>query len=80
MNQYLTKDDFLETLSSKNNTKTQIRILRSILKHLTLQPRSFEKCVELARHEFENNFSNRIKVILHSFPSDFVEDGGNYFI
>eukprot|EP01091_Cochliopodium_minus_P012481 TRINITY_DN3789_c0_g1_i2.p1 TRINITY_DN3789_c0_g1~~TRINITY_DN3789_c0_g1_i2.p1 ORF type:complete len:722 (+),score=198.33 TRINITY_DN3789_c0_g1_i2:33-2198(+) len=43
VNQYLTKSDFLDTLASKNNTKTQIRILNSISKHLNFQPRTFEK-------------------------------------
>ena len=80
VNQFVCRKDFLENLASKNNTKTQIRILRSTIKHLDLlKSVNFAKCVEIARLEFEEIFANKIKIILHSFPPEFVDENGPFW-
>ena len=40
---------------------------------------NFEKCVEIARKEFQTRFCNTIKQLVHTFPEDYIDKEGNAF-
>ena len=40
---------------------------------------SFEKCIEIARTEYQQRFCNTIKQLIHTFPEDYVDREGALF-
>lgn len=78
VNAYITNPDFLKTLDSQQNTKTET--LKSIQSTLVDErPRTFEDCVVWARLKFEDLFVNQILQLLHNFPEDQYTSSGAKF-
>ena len=78
---YLDKPQiYLTQLKSKNTTAGQIEELTKVRDIANLKKKgSFQDCVELARLEFENSFTNTIKQLLKTFPKDYKDKEGNPF-
>ncbi|KAF8175962.1 ubiquitin activating enzyme [Mycena galopus ATCC 62051] len=79
VNRYLSEPDFVETaLRQAGMAKEQFDQIVAFLgpekKQLT-----FEDCITWARLEFEEQFSNDIKQLLHAFPKDVRTDSGQLF-
>uniref|UniRef100_A0A7S2S539 Ubiquitin-activating enzyme E1 C-terminal domain-containing protein n=1 Tax=Mucochytrium quahogii TaxID=96639 RepID=A0A7S2S539_9STRA len=78
VNSYLTQADFLSRLDAQQNVKVEtLSALKSSL--VTEKPRSFEECIEWARLQFEEKFSNSIKQLLFNFPAGMVTTTGAPF-
>ena len=78
VNSYLTDSSFLPSLDSQPNIKMET--LSSILDSLvTKRPLSFDECIVWARLEFEVNYGNTIKQLLHSFPPGMLTTTGTPF-
>lgn len=52
------------------NVKRMIEMKRSV---------DYQKCVELARHHFEDNFNHNIQNLTHMFPADHKTTEGTAF-
>ncbi|GBG30298.1 Ubiquitin-like modifier-activating enzyme 1 [Hondaea fermentalgiana] len=77
-NQYIADPDFVPRLDAQENTKVQtLEGLKSSL--LTSRPSSFEDCITWAREQFEENYANQIKQLLHSFPPGMITSTGTPF-
>lgn len=77
-NQYIVDPEYLSRLDSQENTKVQmLEGLKSSL--LTSKPSKFEDCITWAREQFEENYSNQIKQLLHSFPPGMITSTGTPF-
>ena len=75
---YLRSPDFQSTLANQQNMKLEaLRRIKEAL--LDLKPNNFAQCVQWAREKFEDLFTNKIKQLLHNFPTDkeVPVEGGN---
>jgi len=54
-------------------------VLKHTVKVLRNVPRSFEHCIEKARHKFELYFNHSIKLLLNAFPPDLRMKDGSLF-
>lgn len=71
---------FIKDLKANNTSTVQRMTLESIQQLLECKRNaSFDKLIEIARTEFENQFSNTIKQLLHLFPEDHVNEDGQRF-
>ncbi len=78
VNLYLTQPDYLGTaLKQSGNEKQTLETLRDFL--VTEKPRSFEECIEWARHQFERQYNNSIQQLLFNFPKDANTSSGQPF-
>jgi len=76
VNQYLSNQNFLETLS-KQPAGTRIEILQSIKNCLVDEkPLTFDQCIIWARLRFEEYFTNNIQQLLYNFPPDMLTNTG----
>jgi len=62
------KEDYLGSLNSECNKVEKVRGLEDTL--MKMRPFSFEDCITLARHRFEEEFSHKIQQLLHNYPID----------
>ncbi|KAK4050411.1 E1 ubiquitin-activating protein [Microbotryomycetes sp. JL201] len=76
VNSYLTQDNFLEKAKASGETGQLLKI-RSYL--VDSKPTSFDDCVEWARLQFETEFNNEIRQLLHSLPRDLITKEGTPF-
>jgi len=79
VNGYLSsQEQFLDQLAKQQNSRIEtLENIRNCL--VTHRPRRFEECIEWARLEFEDKFSNQIKQLLHTFPPGTVTSTGSLF-
>ena len=78
VNSYLTDSSFLPGLDSQPNIK--IETLTSLLDCLVeKRPYTFDECIIWARLEFERQYCNTIKQLLHSFPPGMLTTTGTPF-
>eukprot|EP00245_Coleochaete_scutata_P003708 TRINITY_DN15555_c0_g1_i1.p1 TRINITY_DN15555_c0_g1~~TRINITY_DN15555_c0_g1_i1.p1 ORF type:complete len:1059 (+),score=200.70 TRINITY_DN15555_c0_g1_i1:45-3179(+) len=79
VNSYLTSREFLENVR-KSPPATQQATLETLRNALvTHKPLSFEACVEWARLQFEELFSNNIKQLCFNFPPGMTTTAGAPF-
>ncbi|XP_005093732.1 ubiquitin-like modifier-activating enzyme 1 isoform X2 [Aplysia californica] len=70
VSQYITDPKFMERTLRLQGSQP-LDILESVKRVLVDErPKSFEDCVNLARHMFARNYTNRIKQLLFNFPPD----------
>jgi ubiquitin-activating enzyme E1 len=70
VNLYLSQANYVDTLKSSGQ---QYETLKTILEFLkTNKPTSFEECIKWARLQFEEDYSNNLKQLLHNLPRDQV--------
>lgn len=75
INLYLSDPNFNKNvLESSSDEKTTLEILNDYL--VTNRPLTFDRCIQWARIQFEQKFSNDIKQLLYSFPKDAVTSTG----
>lgn len=78
VNLYLSDPNFNKNvLKSSSDEKNTLEILNDYL--VTNRPLTFDKCIQWARIQFEQKFSNDIKQLLYSFPKDAVTSTGMPF-
>ncbi|KAL6048271.1 Ubiquitin-like modifier-activating enzyme 6 [Balamuthia mandrillaris] len=68
---------YLEKLRSSTGNK--LVVARRLLKILDNKPTSYDDCVSWARLKFEQNFTNKLIQLLHSFPLDMEMKDGTRF-
>lgn len=79
VNAYLSNRDFQESIK-KSTTPARHHILEMLRDALVkYRPLSFDACVEWARLQFEDLFSNSIKQICYNFPVDMKTTAGAPF-
>jgi ubiquitin-activating enzyme E1 len=74
-NNYIAKENYLETLSQNLKLPTLEILDRTIINRI----RTFEQCVHWARNLFEELYVNKINQLLHNFPLDYVDQHGTPF-
>ncbi|XP_074598481.1 ubiquitin-like activating enzyme 1 [Brevipalpus obovatus] len=72
--QYLTDPKFFDR---PGRTTDVIESIKRVL--IEEETKTFEQCVEWARHHFENQFVNQIKQLLFNFPPDQLTSSGALF-
>ncbi|KAG5683069.1 hypothetical protein PVAND_012374 [Polypedilum vanderplanki] len=76
---FLTDGNFRQELTSKR-TKAAFEMLTSIKKTLIEdRPLNFKDCINWARNQFEDFFSNQIRQLLFNFPHDQIMPSGQPF-
>ncbi|XP_024529342.1 ubiquitin-like modifier-activating enzyme 1 [Selaginella moellendorffii] len=79
VNSYLSKRDFQDSMR-KSPASTRLPILETLRDALVLQrPLSFDACVQWARLQFEELFTNNIKQLLYNFPAGMTTSAGTPF-
>jgi len=79
VNAYLTQPNFLENLKTQSSA-IQLEIVSGIHASLvTDKAVSFENCIQWARLQFEQSFTNNIKQLLYNFPADLITSSGTPF-
>lgn len=73
INSYLSSPDWVE---SQKAAGLQADQLQMILGGLDTRPLTFDECIVWARKQFEAEYSNDIKQLLHSLPADLVTREG----
>ncbi|KAK6992663.1 hypothetical protein R3P38DRAFT_3083443 [Favolaschia claudopus] len=77
VNQYLTEADFVDTLVKHTYSARAGAEIAQITQFLgSGKPATFEDCVVWARIEFETQFVNEIKQLLHALPKDTLTADG----
>lgn len=78
VNLYLSDPNFNHTvLESSGDEKTTLEMLKDYL--VSSKPLTFEECIQWARLQFEQKFSNDIKQLLYNFPKDATTSTGAPF-
>jgi len=77
-NTYLTSPDFAETLRQQQSTKldTLKNVKAALVDDRAL---SFDDCIAWTRLNFEVDYNNKIRQLLHNFPEDQVTSTGQPF-
>ncbi|KAH6557154.1 hypothetical protein KP509_1Z131100 [Ceratopteris richardii] len=79
VNAYLSNRDFQDSLK-KTNPSARLPILETLCDALSRhKPLSFAACIQWARLQFEDLFSNNIKQLSFNFPEDMVTTTGAPF-
>jgi ubiquitin-activating enzyme E1 len=71
-------EEFHSALANQQNVKLEaLKRIKEAL--LDMRPRSYHDCIHWARAKFEDNYSNKVKQLLHNFPHDkeVAVEGGN---
>ena len=78
VNMYLTQPNYIsETLKQQGN---EIPTLQSIRDYLVNQsPKDFSDCIRWARLQFQHEYNNEIRQLLHAFPKDATTSSGAPF-
>ncbi|KAK4049633.1 E1 ubiquitin-activating protein [Microbotryomycetes sp. JL221] len=76
VNSYLTQPNFLEQAKTSGETSQLLKIRSYLVDH---KPSSFDDCVAWARLQFEQEFNNEIRQLLHSLPKDLITKEGTPF-
>lgn len=77
VNQYLTNPDFIKQLEAQQNTR--LETLQKLQDMFENRPYKFEDCIVWARLQFEEQYANKIKQLLHNFPPGMVTSTGQPF-
>jgi ubiquitin-activating enzyme E1 len=74
-NNYIEKENYLQTLSQNLKLPTLEILDRTINKRI----KTFDECISWARNLFEELYVNKINQLLHNFPLDYVDQHGTPF-
>jgi len=69
VNSYLSQPNFIEAAKTSGETGQLLKI-RSYL--VDNKPLGFDECIAWARQQFEVEYNNEIRQLLHSLPKDLV--------
>ncbi|KAL7421709.1 E1 ubiquitin-activating protein [Cryptotrichosporon argae] len=78
VNLYLSQPNFVETtLKSSGQHHEQLKQIEKFL--VKARPTSFAECIQWARLQYENDYSNEIQQLLFNLPKDQVNSNGTPF-
>ena len=78
VNLYLTQPKYIsETLKQQGNEIPILQSIRDFL--LTQKPKDFSDCIRWARLQFQHEYNNEIRQLLHAFPKDATTSSGAPF-
>lgn len=69
VNSYLSQPNFIEQAKQSGETNQLLKIRSYLVEN---KPLGFDECIVWARQQFENEYANEIKQLLHSLPKDLV--------
>ena len=76
VNSYLSQPNFVESAKASGETAQLLKI-RSYL--VDNRPLGFDECIAWARQQFELEYNNEIRQLLHSLPKDLITKEGTPF-
>ncbi|GAA5923643.1 E1 ubiquitin-activating protein UBA1 [Sporobolomyces koalae] len=76
VNSYLSQPNFIEQAKVSGETGQLLKIRSYLVEN---KPLGFEECIVWARQQFETEYVNEIKQLLHSLPKDLVTKEGTPF-
>lgn len=78
INMYLTQPNYIsETLKQQGNEIPTLQTIRDYL--VTQKPKDFSDCIRWARLQFQHEYNNEIRQLLHAFPKDSTTSSGAPF-
>ncbi|KAK4706052.1 ubiquitin-activating enzyme E1, partial [Phenoliferia sp. Uapishka_3] len=76
VNSYLSQPNFIEAAKTSGETNQLLKIRSYLVEN---KPLGFDECIVWARQQFEIEFGNEIKQLLHSLPKDLMTKEGTPF-
>ncbi|KAJ1918876.1 E1 ubiquitin-activating protein [Mycoemilia scoparia] len=76
INQYLSTPNYLDTIDRGQRQEAVVSIHQYLVEQ---RPKTFEQCIERARHKFQEYYYNNIEQLLYAFPPDARTSSGDLF-